>query len=220
MITAMVIGSKPPTCTYVSTVSSAVKSSVTFTAQNIGPTGGGRRFIVVGLVTSGGTLATIPTGITCNGVSMTLLATQTKVLLSNSNSFYGLVVPTGTTADFTITMSNATAAAASIAIWSVKGLRSLTATATSQSSATPAVLNLNVQPRGVVIATAGSAISGTTYTWAGIAQDYVSTTGSASNPARSGASGVSTAGGTPLAVSCTYSSISSPNQRALAIALR
>lgn len=220
MITAQVIAGKLPTVEYVSTVSGSISGSATYSAQGIGTPGGGRRFIIVAAVTAGGLVGTIPASLTCNGEAMTLLANDTKALLSNYTSFWGLVVPSGTTADFVLTMTNATAAQASLAIWSVKNLRSMTPTASALSSASPAVLNINVVPHGVVIASAGSATSGSTYTWSGLTLSYTSATSSATNPARSAASAISPAGATPLAVSCTYSSVSAGNSRALAIALR
>ena len=219
MITAQVIGSQLPSVAYASTVSGSISGTATYAGQNVGVPGG-RRFLIVAAVTSGGNVGTIPLSLTCNGAPMTLLANDTKTLLSNYTSFWGLLVPSGATADFVLTMTNATTAQASLAIWSVKGLRSMTPTAAVASSATPAALSLTVQPHGVVIASAGSAINGTTYTWSGLTRDYVSATGSATNVARSAASAVSPAGGTPLAVTCTYSIVSPTNERALAIALR
>jgi hypothetical protein len=219
MIIAQVIGSQLPKVAYASTVSGSITSSATYTGQNVG-TPAGRRYLIVAVVTAGGAVGTIPASLTVNGLPMTLLANDTKALLSNYTSFWGRLVPAGSTADFVLTMTNATAAQASLAIWAVTGLRSMVPTDAVASSATPAALSINVQPHGVVIASAGSGNSGATYTWAGITVDYTSSVSSGTNPARSAGSAVSPAGATPLAVTCTYSSVSATNECALAIALR
>jgi hypothetical protein len=220
MITAQVIGGKLPSVQYIGTASGTINTTATYTGQSIGNPGGGRRYLIVAAINSGGLITTIPTGVTCNGEAMTLLANNTRALLSNYMSFWGLAVPNGTTADFIVTMSNGIATQASISVWSVKSIRSMTPTATSLSSANPAALSLDVQPRGIVIAASSSAQSGSAYTWAGLTEDYESNITVGNNPVRSGASAVSPLGATPLAVTCTYSSVSAGNMRALAIALR
>lgn len=201
-----IIGGKLPSIAYQTTaVINATASSFTFAAQAIG-TASGRRRVIVGVAHSGSTI----TGVTVGGITATLLSSFVP-------SLYIASVPTGTTANIVVTQSVSTASTVTITVWSVYDLRSATAVDIGTSTASPAVLDLDVSPRGIVVALAASGSSGASYTWTGITSDYSQTSG-VNNIPRSGSHVVATTGSAPRTVRCTYSASSSP--RAVAVSLR
>jgi len=205
---ARIIGGKPPSCTYQGTgIGNGTVTTYPFPAFPIG-TAGSRRYVIVCVMANGATV----TGVKINSVS----ATQLSGSVFNP-TFYGMLVTTGTTANIDVTVATATATNMSMTVWSVYDIMSLTPVATSTSTASPAVLDLNTRTRGVVMALAHPGMTaGVTFTWTGVTSDYTQTSAT-NNVPRNGAHAL-VAAGSPLTVRCAYSSTSSP--RAAAISMR
>lgn len=220
MIFAQIIGNKLPSLAYVSTASQAVTSSGSFSGQAIGTPAVGRNIIVAVSRTNGAFAGTSAvTSFSLDGAPMSLLASVSSVSLGVELKFYGIAKATGTTGTFSVTLNDSNNSTVAIGVWNANNLKSLTPTATSNSSAGPAVLDLNVQPHGLVLASASGQISGGTYSWTSLTERYENATNSASLVGRSYADSTSAAGASPLAIQCAYST-SNSTRRALAIALR
>lgn len=201
-----IIGGKIPSCVYTYTnVINATASSFTFNSVPVS-TESAKRYVVVGALTQG----SIQTGCKINGAAATSVS-------SFGPNFYILSVPTGTTATITITMSASVASIITIAVWALYDITSATPYASSTSVANPAVLDLNIPNRGVVIAESFSGVNGASFTWTGPLVDF-SQTSSINNLTRSGAHQAVTAAGTPMTVRCAYSAAASP--RAVALSWR
>ena len=203
-----IVGGKLPSCTYQTTaVQNATAASFTFSAVAIGAAGS-RRYVVVAVLQAGATV----TGVTIGGVTASN-ATGSAF----DPTFYIALVPTGTTANIVVTQSASVATTMTISVWTVSDIRSATPVAASTSTASPAVLDLTVAARGVVVALAYPGAASVTFTWTGATSDFTQTSTSSNMP-RNGAHAVAVGAGAPRTLRCSYSTASSP--RAAAISLR
>jgi hypothetical protein len=126
-------------------------------------------FVCIGVLTGAGA----PTGVTCNGNSMTLVAGVTNHASQTYSAIYRLAVATGTTANFFVATPGASQAA--IAVYRVVGVGSITATANDTSD--PISMSLATAPRGFAIATTMNRNRGAA-TWSGgLTEDYDVETG-------------------------------------------
>ena len=143
---------KLPSIAYQTTaVINATASSFTFAAQAIG-TASGRRRVIVGVAHGGSTI----TGVTVGGITATLLSGLFRpVHRFRSYRHHANIV---------VTRSVSTASTVTITVWSVYDLRSATAVDIGTSTASPLFLDLDVSPRGIVVALATSGSSGASYT--------------------------------------------------------
>lgn len=200
-----IIGGSRPSVVYVPlseqrTISSTVTFNVDMGAD------GSRRFLVFQLAMLG--LSTL-TSVKVNGSVVTVISAVAQ--------FYGVLLPTGSTATITVTNSGSGVTVYSILGWQVRGVNSIVPTDDATSTASPGVVSVDVRNRGIVLASA-YANTGATYTWTGVTSDFSNTSGTNNIP-RSGASIAVTSPGNPRTVSVSYGG--SPAARvAYAISLR
>lgn len=186
-----IIGGAVPSVVYTDTkLASGTATTFTFTGVNLG-TPKTRRRIVVATASLGST----PLGLTIDGVAMTSVSAFTPL------TFYK-DWPSGSTATMVFTQSLSTSSFVSITVWALYDLGQSGPYDVATSTSATADLSLDVPARGVVTALAAYGNNATSYTWSGLTQDYQQTS-SGSNIARSGASIVSVAGGSPLSITCT-----------------
>ena len=206
--------------TYVTaTHSSATATAYTFSAHNIG-TAASDRFVVVGIfgLHNGGGTGTI-SSVTIGGSTATLLNKLSDYSLIGNWGLYGLTVTSGTTADIIVTFDRAMEGA-SIAVWNINGLISVTPTDTQSATATSGAVSvtLNIQSGGVGLAVGGRQSVNTTYTWGGLTEDFDASMDAASDSG-SGASLYSAAGNSALSVTLTPASAGT-HEGLVAIAMR
>ena len=206
----IVVGGTVPSCVYCTqNVSSATASSFSFAGQSIGAApSNGKRIVVVS-----GILGGVISGVTIAGVTATAVSTVNPYM-------YYAAVPTGATGTIVVTSTGASTIC-TIMVEAIYDLASNVPRAVSALSvASPAVVSVTVPPRGVAVAVATSGTNGS-YTWnfggSTVAADYTNTV-SINNFVRSIAHVVTPTGGSPLSITCTYSSSSSP--RAIAASWR
>lgn len=136
----------------------AIAASYTFSAVPIG-VAAGNRYIVVAVQTS--TTGALPTTLTINGVAATLLVN------SVGTSFYGLYVPTGTTATI-VTNWSPSPERVVLTVWSVTGITRPIPQNTGAASGTSATasLTLDVAKESCLLAVTVY-VGGTDMTWSG-----------------------------------------------------
>lgn len=146
-------------------------TTFTFSSQNLG-TASSDRYIIVGIGTrKAGTTGQI-NSVTVGGVSATIVG-QTKATGDSNNSTAGMaiaLVPTGTTGDVVVTMSEAFLRMG-ISLWSATSLSSITPTDSGTSNASDPTDNLNISAGGFAIgySFAGSNV---TATWTGLTENF------------------------------------------------
>ena len=201
-----VIGGALPSAVYTGTgVISATATVFTFPTWPIS-TAASSRYLVICVLSQG----SLQVSVTVNGVAATHLS-------SFGPDFWGIAQPAGTTASIQVTMSANVANIVTIATWALYNLSSTTPYAVATSTANPAVLDLNVRNRGIILAESYSGVNGASFTWTGVTADYVQTS-SINNMPRSGAHVAALSAGTPATVRCAYSASSFP--RAVALSWR
>ena len=199
-----VIGGTIPTAFYTYTsVQNASAAAFTFSAST--GTASTRKTIAVFVRVNG-----VISSVVINGVAIAPASTF-------GPSLYIAAAPTGTTATVTVNMSAVLAYTCTVTVFAVYDLASIVPLGLTTSVASPAVLDITVPNRGVVLALACSGNSGATYTWTGLTRDFQQVSGASDIP-RSGAHIAVVAAGAPLVVRCAYSAILSP--RAVAVSLR
>lgn len=186
-----IIGGAVPSVVYTDTkLASGTAATFTFTGVALG-TPKTRRRIVIATATVGST----PVSLTIDGVAMTSVSAFRPL------TFYK-DWPSGTTATIVFTQSLSTSSFVTITVWAVYDLGQSGPYDVATSTSATADLSLNVPARGVVTALAAYGNNATGYSWSGLMRDYQQTS-SVNNVARSGASIVSVAGGSPLSITCT-----------------
>lgn len=202
---------KPATISYNGTASATVTASTfTFTPFPLG-TAAANRKVIIGVVYNS---ATAVNSVTVGGTSATQIASN------GACSFWVLDVPTGTTATIVVTMASAIVGCA-IAGWAAYGLRTSTAVGSGSATATATVHTLDATAfqGGVVVGVSAqtTAVLSTT-TWSGLSMDQAAVgIGFGVGQSVSAASAQVTAGGSPRAMSVTWT-VSNPT-RSLAAAL-
>jgi hypothetical protein len=150
-------------------------SAYTFAAANLGTAEVGRVIIVS--ITANGNAAKTISSVTIGGVSASILVQQ-------SNGFWAggiaaAVVPTGTTGDIVVNLSN-TAGAATVGVYRATGLASVTPIDTD-SNTTFSGLTLTAEGGGFLIALTTHSGSGGTITWANANEDFDTTVADSAN---------------------------------------
>jgi hypothetical protein len=191
-------------------------ANVTVGTYNLGTAATDRK-IIIALHVNDADNSTI-NSVTIAGIS----ATQRFVTSNGTNvktAFYSAAVPTGTSGDVVVNITNSgTIAYIGVALWSVMGLQSEVPVLTAGSTAAPATGSFTTPADGFVLAYAGSGASaGATCTWSGVSElgEY---TGGAYNGATSAAfyAGPSVS----LSMSATWSGTTSGGRNAAFAAWR
>ena len=185
-----------------SAASSSDLTTYTFSSQNIGTAAESRHVIVSVSSLADGLGSTSISSITIGGVAATVVVSQA----SGDGGFAGLAiaaVPTGTTADVVVTMSNLQGRMA-VGIWAAYDLASATPVDTAASTADPASLNVDVQAGDVLVAAIYNNTNATA-TWTGATERFDDLVEGAEY---SGADYTATADETPRTVECDYTSVS------------
>jgi len=147
------------------------QSSYTCAACNIGAAASDRYIIVVVHTRDSGTAAKTLNSVTVGGVQATILS-QVQSASTNSN-IAGLAIvrmPTGTTADITITFSEVMLRAA-ISVYRVTGISAATPYDLVTSTASNPSGTIDVPAGGFAIGVANSGAN-TTASWTGLTEDY------------------------------------------------
>jgi len=167
-------GGGPPAMAYVSQAGMATDfTTYTFSGQGIG-TASADREVIVAFSCSGGGTQLINT-MTIGGISATEHIEQGNTDGEMASAIYSANVPTGTTADIVVVL-NRSAGRAHVAVWEATGI-SVTPNDTKSdnaaaSAADPSV-SINCPATGFIIAyTSSTGGSGSTYTWAGVTEDF------------------------------------------------
>lgn len=158
-----------PSYTYNNSYSSTENAaSYTFSAAALGvaaPT----RFVVIATARMAADTATTLNTVTIGGVDASVLFATNS---TNTNAFWGAVVPTGTAGDIVLSFS-ATQTRAAISVYSLYELNSSTPfTTATQSLANPSSVNLGtIQSKDIILARCVTTVS-TSTTWSGgVAED-------------------------------------------------
>lgn len=149
------------------TTNVAAPSTYTFNGVSIGAAHA-QRLIVIGL--EGATTPTPATwSMTVNGNAATELVTASG---SQTVSIFAKYVPTGTTADFVVTVGANTTTNITLSIWRVIGKTTETAYRTATDTANDFALALDTVDNGVVIIAARNAVPTATISWSGATEDF------------------------------------------------
>ncbi|NKB58988.1 MAG: hypothetical protein GKS00_21895 [Alphaproteobacteria bacterium] len=163
-------------------------SAYTFSSQDLGPADA-TRHIVIGAAWRRNSISPTLTGITVGGVSCTI-ADGSKLDGTISGCALGIVaVPTGTTGDVVITLSN-TCSGCGISVWALTNLDSATPVGTSEASSTTtdlALPALSTEAQGVALFVAVSEDNNLTFTWVNPTKDFQSVIESGGGTTFSGA---------------------------------
>lgn len=182
-----------------------------FQGLSIGTAASDRRVIVAVHGVDGVSASPTISSATIGGVSATIIC-QTTV---NARAVTGIIiaaVPTGTTADVSITFSSGLVRAA-IGVWTCTGLTSSTAVDSGTSGATPGTKTLTTVAGGFAVG-AISEFAGNTFTWTNLTEDYdatITTDGGSYGGAHAATSTTS------LAITGAYDSAANAN-RGMAVA--
>lgn len=147
-------------------------TTYTFSAQSIG-VAESNRFIVVGAAARATANGRTISSVTIGGNSATQIVAVSADDGGNSRAagLFGLVVPTGTTADIVVTFSGAMTRAG-VGIWRIMGLRSATAKDTQTDTTSPTLSwTLDIPVGGVGIGVAFMNNNAGT-TWTGLTEDF------------------------------------------------
>lgn len=197
-------GGPPPSYTYnTRSINTANQTDYTFTNLNIG-TADVTRFVVIGVIAQGNDI----TGLTIGGSAATRLAHQYVASgFMEPLAFYGLLVPSGTTA--TVVVSVASSSNCAVVSYSLYNLDSTTPFDNKNAAHSSGVITLsaNTTPDAVVLGLAvewGSTLR--TFTWAGVTeQSGFDEVVEASNSAWSGGDALMTSAETPRTITATLS---------------
>lgn len=192
-----------PTLVYVTqATNSADQSSYTFSSTSLGAAKITRTIVLAVNVRETLLADAITATVTIAGVSAAQQSTSTSTVVGGRTSsfIFSAKVPSETTGNVVVTL-NRTVSRCGIGVWAVYDLKSNTATASASSTSLGVqTLSVNVQPGGVVVGTSFANVN-PTFTWSGLTEDYETVV--EGDLEHSGASVVSRAGATPLAVTCT-----------------
>lgn len=180
----------------------ATASSFNFTGLSFGPEFSTR--FIVACVAWQGAAATLSSA-TIGGVTATILVQSLNSVGSRGTAIVCAFVPTGTTgtvvANLSISVLNS-----SVAVYSVDGLKTATASAIATSNANNPTASLNIAENGAVIAVAVAAFSTSpSASWTGLTEDCDDNYGTSNLVCRSTASGEFSTQQVGLAVTCTFS---------------
>lgn len=190
----------PPTYTYnTRSIDGSTSTAHTFTGLNIGAADPAR-FVIIGVaMRNGGSISSLTIG----GNAATALVTSGGNAIGSH--FYGLLVPSGTTA--TVVVNHGTNSTCLVSSYSLYNLASTTPVSTALSSnVTPADLSSNTAIDAIVLGLVhqGNSTS-TTFTWTGLTERW-DETGAAPVTSWSGADGQMTTAETPRTISVSFSS--------------
>lgn len=158
---------------YITTVSDTVdRTTYTYTGTSIGEADTLRYIVLV--MTGGATTVRTISSFTLGGNAMTLVFSQDTASANIAPSVWAISVPTGTTADISVTFSTSGTVQNAISVYRVLGLYSTTATATaSDSGNSPMTGTVAVATNGIVFAGArNTSGGGTPYSLSNVIQDY------------------------------------------------
>lgn len=141
-------------------------SSYTFSSQNLG-TADAARYIIVGIGARWGAAPTSVTSVTVGGVSATEVVQLGPA--GNVAAIYIAAVPTGTTGDVVVTLSD-TMLRCVIHLYRVVNIASATASDTDSNAAATPTMSIDVPAGGFAV---GVCMGGTTgsFVWSGLTED-------------------------------------------------
>jgi len=193
-------GGAPATVTFTDSSVDATNGTVyTFSGQAIGTAASNRKVVFAAYASNGPANATATLG----GNAATQIASVTNG--GGEIRLFQIDVPSGTTADIVVTWS-AGVLRCGIGVWAVYGAESSAhATAADSDGSDPLSVSLNCPAGGVVIAAAFNS-NGSTFTWAGVTENYDEVVEGANT--HTGASDAFATTQTGLAISCDPSASS------------
>src|SRR3990167_5631292 len=161
------------TVTYVGkTEDTSSATTYTFTDHAIG-TAANDRYVIVGVFGFEDSASTKTiSSMTIGGVAATELVELSAATMGGCWGFYGLSVPTGTTATIAVTFS-AIQDGSAVMVWRANSLISTSPSATATDNTSSAALSttISIQDGGIGIAICGRQSANTTYSWAGLTED-------------------------------------------------
>lgn len=156
-------GSKPPVLTLTDKAQNTSGGGGTFTGLNLGAAAPDRYMVAA----IGNSSATATTAVTIGGVSATQLVAVNSPFGNARTSIWIALVPTGASGN--VVISNGAGGNTTIALYSITGLLSPSAVATSTASGTPPQsLSVAVNALGFVICVGYSSGATSTATWSGL----------------------------------------------------
>jgi hypothetical protein len=186
-----------------SATSTSFSSGSTFSAVNISTASATRYVVAVFVTRGGGSGSASISSFTIGGVSATAVV-NASASADDRVFMYIAAVPTGTTADVTISGSSLGSTAA-LMLWAVYDLNSATATQTGTSTnADPSSASLNISAGGVAIGGGYTIPVATSATWTNLTENFDATFDT--NRTYSGASAAFASAQTSLSLSCDWAS--------------